>query len=357
MEQIKEISFAEVAAEQKVHMIDLRPHFNFFELPDEAAIGAAIHSIFPSDPALASKPMTGKMLGCYRISATTEPNQPAIHLPRKVRDSTDVETISIPLQRYRTSGVERREGTLVTIVDGDFGRARAIPGREFDVALGQFGEVVMTTRPQVNKVTNMLNNNRMAVVDTSNATNPLPNRLIIGEHSFLLKYKGKKWFCSSCNEEHIGPCPYLKSFYEALERKRAMKVDTLVLADSTLRLAENVGVKADITCMPGATVGQLAQVIEELPEGKYDSFYIAAGANDTNIRDETCPFTIAKKIDASLKKLLTVAEKRKDSIAFSFFDSTSPKAQKSPIQQFTDLYFKKRIRKVLRKEIFHVKSI
>ena len=212
MDQAKENSFANVASGQKFHMIDLRPHYNFFECPDETVIGAAVRCIFPSDPALIFKPMSGRMVGCYRIAATTEPTQKDISLPRKKRNGNSLETIQIPLLDHKSSGAERREGTLITIVDGDMGPAHAIHGREFDSLMSQYGEVVMATKPQVNKDTNMLNGNRMLVVDTKSASNPLPNRIIVKEQSFLIKYKGKRWFCSSCNEEHAGACPYLKQF-------------------------------------------------------------------------------------------------------------------------------------------------
>ena len=358
MDQIKENSYAEAACEQKLLRLDLRPYFNFFECPDEAAIGAAIRSVFPSDPAVIFKSMTGRMVGCYQIAANREPSVGFVTFKRKIRRSDDFESIQVPFLAHRSSGAERREGTLVTIVDADFGPAHVIPGREFDSAMSEFGVVVMSTRPQINKDTNMFNGNRMVVVDTTGASNPLPNRLIIRDKSFLLKYKGKKWYCSSCSEEHTGPCPYLKQFHEALEKKRATKVESFILSDSTLRLADHVGIKADISCMPGATVGQLAQAIEECPDDdKYRTFYIAAGANDTNIKSEVSPFVIAKKIDSSLNKLAQVGEEKQETTGFIFFNTTPPKQQRSPLQAFADLYFKKRASKVLKRNIFNAHSI
>ena len=221
--------------------------------------------------------------------------------------SLDKFYVSIPLRDPSSPGAERREGTLVTIVEADLGPAHAIPGREFDSAMGLYGEVVMNTKPQMNKNTMLLNGNRMCVVDTKNSSNPLPNRLIIGDQSFLLKYKGKRWYCSSCSTEHVGACPYLKRFYELLDEKKNMRVETCILADSTLRLAEHVGLKADITCMPGATVGQLAQAVDIHPgQDRYTNFIVAAGANDTNVEYDHDPLKVAKKLDASLEKLKAV---------------------------------------------------
>ena len=350
-------SFAEMASQQKMHMLDLRPHFDYFELPEESVIGAAIRAIFPSDPAAVCVPMSGRMVGCYRVAATTEPIQPVIHLPRKLRKSTDIENISVPLLAPRVSGAERREGTLVTIVEADLGPAHAIPGREFDSAMSQYGVVVKNTIPQMNKKTMMLNGNRYVVVDTKNSSNPLPNRLIIGDQSFLLKYKGKHWYCSSCSTEHVGACPYLKRFYQLLDEKKSDVIETCILADSTLRLAEHVGLKADITCMPGATVGQLAQAVSIHPnQDRIKNYVIAAGANDTNIGLTSCPLTVAKKIDASLNKLRTTASEL-STHNFTFFDTTEPKTESSPIQTFADRYFKARAKKVLKKDRFRIKCL
>ena len=350
-------SFAAIASQQSMHMIDLRPYFDFFELPDESVIGAAIRAIFPSDPAAVCRPMSGRMVGCYQVAATTEPIQPVIHLPRKFRKSEETESISIPLLAPRSPGAERREGTLVTIVEADLGPAHAIPGREFDSAMGQYGEVVKSTRPQMNKITMMLNGNRFCVVDTKTSSNPLPNRLVLGDRTFLLKYKGKRWYCSSCSTEHVGACPYLKKFHELLEQKKSHVIEHCILADSTLRLAEHVGLKADITCMPGATVGQLAQAAAIHPnQDKYKHFLIAAGANDAPAEHESCPLKVAKRIDASLGKLKDVASDLKDH-TFTFFDTTVPRSERTPLQRFSDIYFKSRVKKVLKGDKFTLKSV
>ena len=347
MESIKE-TYAEVAGQQTLYMVDLRPHFNAVECPDEVDVGAALKAIFPSEPALVNKPMTGRMQGCFHIEASTAPSDDGITLSRKKRGSTETETVRVPLSPFRAGGPrERQPGTLVTIVDAFTGPARALSGKEFDSVMQNYGRLIMETKPQVNKETNILNGNRMCVVDTANAKNPLPNRIEIDNRSFLIKYKGKRWYCHSCNEEHTGACPYLKRFYEALEHKKSLFVNSLVLGDSTLRLAEHVGVTPDISVMPGATVGQLAQYIEDQPDQeKYLCYYIAAGENDTNVKDETDPFLVAKKIDASLKKLSNIAEKTNQEKGYVFINTSEPRAQKTPIQRFSNLYFTNRVKKI-----------
>lgn len=60
-----------------------------------------------------------------------------------------------------------------------------------------------------------------------------------------------------------------------------MTVETHIISDSTLRHAEQAGLKADVTCMSGATKGQLATAVEEMnTKEKRKTMVIAAGANE-----------------------------------------------------------------------------
>ena len=144
-------SYSSVTASQKLYIIDIRKCFNYFEQPEKAKVGAAVQAIFPSDPALGLTPMTGRMAGCYRVAATTEPTATFITLARKSKKDCagGLEVAELPLQPYSRAGGERRKGTLITIVDGDLGDARAISDSAFDAAVGYFGEVVMNIKPQL----------------------------------------------------------------------------------------------------------------------------------------------------------------------------------------------------------------
>ena len=343
-----ESTFAAAAAVQSEWFFNIRPHFNYFERPERAALGAAAKAIFPSDPALGFSEMFGRMAGCYRVVATTQPTVDYVLLKRKIRSETGgFEDVRVPLRPFSSSGGPRRDGTLVTIVDAYHGAARAINGQEFDSAMGAFGEVVMRTKPQVDKETGLLNLNRMVVVDTSTSKNKLPDRLTVGEKSFLIKYKGKQWHCTSCNDMHVGPCPYLKNFYEALDKKRSFKsLDSAIIADSTLRHAEHVGIKADVMAMPGATVGQLANACSDF-KGKYKNVFVVGGANDVRVGDVTSEFVIAKRIDRSLKRLVEVASKH-NSTQINLFNASPPPKDLSPLEKFSKMYFRDRLKKVFK---------
>lgn len=142
-----------------------------------------------------------------------------------------------------------------------------------------------------------MNGNRMIVIDRNDKL--LPNRLVIQDKSHLLKYRVKVWFCHTCSENHVGSCPYLKQFYEALDAKKKMTVTHHIIADSTLCLAEQVGIKADITCMSGATAGQLVTACEEDTCDRHKDIVIAAGCNDVKVSDMKNERSVVKRIDAS----------------------------------------------------------
>ena len=335
------LSYADVAAVQTLFKVDLRPYFNFYEAPDGNVVGAAVRAVFPDDPALIVKPMTGRMEGCYRIAATTPPKCKQLQFTRTKIVGEGLETVAIPLQDHDGQGGARKDGTLVTIVDGDLGTAHRIPNQMFNQVMAAYGDVVMATKPQTDKSTNMFNGNRMCVVDTKNSTNKLPNRIIVNNESFLIKYRGKTWFCSNCQVEHTGACSYLKEFYEALNKNKDMEIQNLIISDSTLRLVENVGLKADISCMSGATIGQLATALEQNPNlHKYKNVVVAAGCNDITVKDMCDYESVAKKIDFSLHRLAEVGIRQKDKIKLSFLNTSPYTLEQTPIEEFSSAYLR-----------------
>ena len=340
-------SYSSVTASQKLYIIDIRKCFNYFEQPEKAKVGAAVQAIFPSDPALGLTPMTGRMAGCYRVAATTEPTATFITLARKSKKDCagGLEVAELPLQPYSSAGGERRKGTLITIVDGDLGDARAIAGSAFDAAMGYFGEVVMNTKPQLDKETGLKNMNRMCVVDTENAGTPLPDRVKVGEKSFLIKYKGKKWHCTACATDHVGACPYLVDFYKALDLKKSIKIQHYVFLLCTFRHADHVGLKADVMCMPGATIGQMATALKDVNDADINEITIVAGANDIKPREIESELILAKQIDKSLERLESIVNEKKDSVNFVIMNSAPPIGDDSLIERFGKLYLKERLMK------------
>ena len=110
----------------------------------------------------------------------------------------------------------------------------------------------------------------------------------------------------------MGQCPSLTEFYAAKEQKEKMRNDgeikTKIFGSSTLRLADQIGLRADVCCMSGGGLGQIVQASLDDPSiGDYENVVIMGGANDIRTRNFTSNETFAANIDKSLDKLATAA--------------------------------------------------
>ena len=180
--------------------------------------------------------------------------------------------LTVPAPKYnRSNNIERRQGTLVTIVRGAIGTHRAIPNSVFDKTLEEHGEIIKPTELQKLRGTSVLNGNRYCVIDTTNK-GTIPDFLSLTDPTtketvqFHLRYKGQSWFCRRCDERHVGPCKTLQAFYEAKDKRAKEKINIKIASDSTLRCAEQVGLRTDIMCMPGGGLGQIANAIKDDPD-------------------------------------------------------------------------------------------
>lgn len=337
------MSYADATTKQIDYWLDIREHFNAYEEPSFELFGAAARAIFKDDPKLIVKPMTGPLQGVYRVVSTSTPSENFITLNRIDRTSGATEGVVIPLSTSSPARKSQRGDLLVTIVDADMGSAAGISGRDFDTAFAEFGRVIVPTKPQRYQNTSILNGNRYIVMDI-NAK--VPNRLDINGHSFLLKYKGKKWYCSSCNEEHVGACKYLQTFYALKDKKAQAHLTTTIIGDSSLRLVENVGLLADVACMSGASAGQLVTAVENHPnQAKHVEVVIAAGANDVKSLNSYDNAELCKRIDKSLDRVSDIITKDLNR-NFYFLNTTPEEQEVSPQDFIARSYFKKRLEKL-----------
>ena len=75
------------------------------------------------------------------------------------------------------------------------------------------------------------------------------------------RYRGQMWWCRRCQVEHVGACEALKAFYAACDLRAVQQINVKVVANSTLRHAEQVGLCADVLCMSGGGIGHLVNAI------------------------------------------------------------------------------------------------
>lgn len=79
---------------------------------------------------------------------------------------------------------------------------------------------------------------------------------------FQCRFCRQSWYCRRCNTEHTAHCDKLKRFYERRDVRAKQTIETLIVSDSTLRLADEVGLSADVVCVPGSFLGPPTELVE-----------------------------------------------------------------------------------------------
>ena len=272
---------------------------------------AAVLLRFPQDEGVVLQQLRGTGAGIYRVILS--------------KPVTDLTGLSVTLQKGegtvelllkepdKTSGGDfvRREGTLITFLNAAVGPLNAIPQENFDRAISKFGVVVKNTTLQKYKGTPMLNGNRYCVLDTTGkgavpgtivVRNPATNK----DESFNIRYKGQTWFCRRCSEDHVGPCPALQAFFAAKDERKTTQIHTMIFSDSTLRRAEHVGLAAEVSCMPGGGIGEVANALLNDPKAaEMQHFALVAGTNDVHNKHFATEHEFAFSVGQGINKLAT----------------------------------------------------
>ena len=340
------MDFSAAAAAPSHFQFDIRPHFNSFKRPTFIDVLNSVRAAFPDDGSLVVREGFGRMLGLFNVFASSQPTELFIKFSRlKSFDSADLEVISIPLTPPEQHRVRARDGLLITIVDADLDANRAIPGRLFDSALEAYGTIEVGTQSQKYRGSKIYNGNRCCVIK-KNESKELPDRLSVGDNSFLIKYKGKQWNCQSCKEMHIGPCPYKKALYAARDKRNEAQICHHVVSDSTLRYADQSGLLADVSVVSGATIGQLANAVDNDDDvERHRHVVLAAGANDTLVGELENDHQIVKRVDKSLNRFLETVN-RDEARNFYVFNTCRPLEFPTRRQFIAREYFEMRLRKV-----------
>ena len=122
--------------------------------------------------------------------------------------------------------------------------------------------------------------------------------------TLVAENREQKWFCRRCDERHVGPCKALQAFYEAKDRRSKETINIKIASDSTLRCAEQVGLRTDIMCMPGGGLGQIANAIKDDPDTKNrEEIIVLAGINDVRNRAYQDLNSFAYVVDTSIQKV------------------------------------------------------
>ena len=298
--------------------LSLRNDFTPFNLPTIEEVILGVDAAFPADGGKIVQPLWGKGQGLFRVVLTTPVSDPKNH-PVILNNNDGSQTSILPTARPlatrgRGMGGGRRDGILVTFRNANLGSNATIPNEHFDKVMSNLGEVVKPTMFQRTRNTTTFNGNRYCVVDvgekvvpaTIMVMNPANQRLT----PIQTRYKGQKWRCGRCGIDHVGGCEKLKEFYAAKEVRDKERIDMKILSDSTLRQAEQVGLRADVLCMTGAGVGHLANALRDDPQiMDREAVGVVLGGNDITNSEEASPAEFVYAVDKGVGRLKVELER------------------------------------------------
>jgi len=295
--------------------LNLRNYMSQFDVPKLEVILQKLSEIIPGE--FVGQELTKHLTGIIHIFVEEEVDPetlaPVPFVVRK-RFSNQTEVKQVPLTAIPVRGRDTKDGTLITILNCARTKEQKNVGNEvYDEYFSTLGDIVKATEFQKYQKTAFTNGNRYLVLKIENIKN-IPGTIEIKGEKFYTRFKGQTWRCSRCQEEHLGPCPYLKAFYQAKEERKKMEITHRIVSDSTLRRVESTGLSADVLCVPGGGLGDLANAIVDDPEwGKYKTITVIGGINDVmDTKSYKKESEYDHCIEASLKKFAQIADENHD---------------------------------------------
>ena len=267
--------------------------------------------------------------------------------------------MAIPLSPWvNHQRAPRRDGLLLTFYKAGQGELEFIPGSVFDEAIEHLKLVpIVRTRFQFHKQTQVLNGNRMCVVETPENLKVIPESIPIENtgtkrrYQVSINFRGQERFCSTCNETHVGGCPVIaerrKKEAQREEMKKEEAFTTKFYSDSTLRCVDVLGLRSEVLCMSGGGLGQIIQAAIDDPEDENDKIVIFGGTNDAKASTFQSTDEFAHNIDMACAKLITHAKTKPDK-TFYLVQQCPVREENSihPEASFRELYRYRRMKQL-----------
>ena len=174
------------------------------------------------------------------------------------------------------------------------------------------------TERQKIKDTPIYNGNRYCVIRKPDNLAAIPHFFPLEDpvtkkiHRISISYNGQLFNCGRCGEQHGRRCPLLEGFYAAKEERERMEMNnqikTKIISDSTLRHADQLGIRADIMTMPGGGLGQIVQAAFDDPDAKEKAnIILVGGTNDIKNRAYEDHKEFIQNIKSTIDKVIDYA--------------------------------------------------
>ena len=321
------------------YFLDTQAYLNPFKAPPMEHIILSLQNKIPNSESMIVQPLRGNLQGVYKITIQNAD----LHGVTIPIDFPDKSTVELPLEGDQTPppdittssysrqqppkhsffankfqhGEQKRNGTLLTFARCTSGPIGKIPNATFDTAVQAFGELIKMTEYQRIQGTTCLNGNRYCVIEPKEGKIP-PTIQIPDENgqfvSIPIRYRGQSYFCGVCNASHVGACPAKTAFYAQKDLRAKLTITMQIISDSTLRQADQLGLMADLTCMSGGRVGNVANILHDDPAiHEKTDVVVVAGFNDIN-NDKEDLATFNLKADCAISKLVHTAFEKQPKI-------------------------------------------
>ena len=327
-----------------------------FGLPNYAEIANAALEYF-QDPSLK---VSMKRLGAekiYRIQlpTKTDPTDRSLTLRCNGEDVRFPLLVDDPFENKQN----REEGILLTLGDAYEGELESLTNSVFDKAVAAFNlQIIVPTRCQRIPGSVAFNGNRYCIIKKVANLNSIPEFLPVTHpltkklYNVKLTFRNQARSCNRCLKKHVGQCPEMKKFFEALDTRKNLKeeekIPTKIMSDSTMRLADPLGLTAEVSTMSGGGLGQVVQAARDDPEiEKMTDVVIVAGANDIKCQSFDSNEEFAQNVESTIVKVVKMASSNPTK-RYTIVES-HPTAQKSrdPVNtSIRSLYLHRRIRQV-----------
>ena len=296
-------------------VLDVRNHPDLnFPLVNETEVCDALLQKHANDPHLAVKAGWGSRLGTFVVEST--------EMGAYVGSTLDIRGHEIPLKPVRrkentrptTNHANSRrndfdpDAVKVRIFDAYEIRYRSIPSEDFDQVFLDMGcDVVKPTLPErCRERRELLNTNRYVIVkplDSSGSKIDMGGHISVGNRRFKISYPGKQHFCSLCQKKHGRECAKRVRFDALRALRKGLTSEKKIYSDSTLRLANQLALSTDVSCMSGGGIGQICNLIPH-DSDHHQEVIINAGTNELKT---DCPKEFVYEVDRAVHKLEELA--------------------------------------------------
>ena len=222
--------------------------------------------------------------------------------------------------RYSRRQSDRENNILLTFHGAGQKKYDNITMQKFDSIIENDLKLTLDRPTEKQRIpqTPIFNGNRFCVVKKPDNLAVIPEFLPIEDpvtkELYLIKvtYWGQLINCARCNKQHPRGCPELKEFYAAKDERQRMRkeneVKSKIISDSTLRHADQIGLRADVMTMSGGGLGQVLQAAIDDPDTKDKAcIVIVGGTNDVKNRTYETQSEFAQNIKSTVDKVLEYA--------------------------------------------------